>query len=204
MSTTIPGIQSMKIGVIAVKKVLAGVALAGVLTLSAGTVAAQAAPGYPASPPSAIGTLLPGEATTFSGSGFTPGETIDVTITLTSFVAGEPVRSLPTSTAVADAAGDFTTQLILGWEEGTYQLTATGQTSGVTVNNTVTGISSGPVMAADNPNDAKDGMIAGQDALAYTGIDAAGAAILSLLGVGVLGAGVGMVTVSRRRHGQPA
>ena len=188
------------------KKILAGAALAGILTLSAGTVGAQAAPGYPASPPSSVGTLLPGEATAFSGSGFTPGETIDITITLTSFVAGEPVRSLPASTAVADAAGNFSTQLILGWEEGTYQLTATGQTSGAIVNNTVTGISSGPVVAPEDSNVAKDGMIAGQEALAYTGIDDAGAAFLSLLGLGALGAGVGMVAVSRRRtrNGQAA
>ncbi|MDJ0313328.1 LPXTG cell wall anchor domain-containing protein [Arthrobacter sp. H35-D1] len=195
------------------KKILAGVALAGILTLSAGTVAAQAAPGYPGAPPSSVGTVLPGEGITFSGSGFTPGETIDITVTLTSFVAGDPIRSLPASTTMADANGAFSTVLVLGWEEGTYTLTATGQTSGATLNDTVTGIASGPVAEHDDPSVAKDGMVGqyddasvakdgmvGQpDGLAYTGIEAS-TMVWSLVGAGALGAGVGLVAVSRRRN----
>ncbi|WP_207345337.1 hypothetical protein [Arthrobacter sp. E3] len=202
----------MKIGVIALKKVLAGVALAGVLTLSAGTVAAQAAPGYPASlllTTDLTDSPTPGMVT-FSGSGFIPGETIDITVAVTDLDNGQSIGSLPASTTTADANGTFSVLLSLmplvidKQVQNEYSMLATGRMSGHSINQLSVISTSGPVGGIDDPALAKDGMIAGQDALAYTGIDAAGAAILSLLGVGVVGAGVGMVTVSRRRHGQPA
>ena len=112
------------------KKTIASLALAGVLTLSAG---------YPAAPPAASvseGTVVPGQAFTFAGNGFTPGEIVDITVVQSSPVAGGALGSLgggvsmsvpmtvqpaaPASyEAVAAADGSFSAPVTLD-ETGTY------------------------------------------------------------------------------------
>lgn len=90
----------MEIGRIALRKILDDVALAGILTLSAGTGAAQAAPENPAVPPSSVDLIGPQQpgAVIFSGSNFTPGETIDVTVTVTDPMTSDVTGTLPAST----------------------------------------------------------------------------------------------------------
>jgi LPXTG-motif cell wall-anchored protein len=198
------------------KKTLASLALAGILTLSVGTVAAQAAPEYPAAPGATVSdtTIVPGQAVTFSGQGMTPGEIVDVTVTQTSTVAGGAIGSIGggvsmskpliikpaapvnyTTTAAAD--GSFAVPVSLDLT-GTYTLTATGRTSQVSVSQVVkvvTSINGGAGAGAGtgtNVAGVNDG------GLANTGLDA-GVLIWSIVGAGALAAGVSTVVVSRRR-----
>ena len=201
------------------KKILASVALASLLTLSAGAVAAQAAPSdYPAGPPASTvstGTVVAGEAVVFSGSGFTPGETIDITVIMTSPVAGGAIGSLgggisasvpmiiqpaaPASfTAVADDNGAFSTPITLE-QTGTYTLTATGRTSGVTVSQVVKVVANIDAGVGNDGSGTGNDVAGNDDGLASTGIDAS-VAVWSLIGVGALGVGVGSVVLSRRRN----
>ncbi|POH60674.1 LPXTG cell wall anchor domain-containing protein [Arthrobacter glacialis] len=199
------------------KKTLASLALAGILTLSAGAVAAQAAPNYPAEGSATVSetTVVPGQALTFAGSGFAPGETIDVTVTQTSAVAGGAIGSLgggvsmskplivkavapSTFTTVATAAGTFSTPVTLN-ATGTYTLTAVGRVSGnqaSQVVKVVTSLNAGSGAGNNVANAEKGG-------LANTGIDTS-VVIWSLVGAGALAAGVGTVVVSRRRSRQSA
>ncbi|WP_449372203.1 LPXTG cell wall anchor domain-containing protein [Arthrobacter psychrolactophilus] len=202
------------------KKTLATLALAGILTFSAGTVAAQAAPEYPAAPGATVSdtTVAPGQAVTFAGAGFTAGEIIDVTVTQTSTVAGGAIGSIgggismskpliikavaPASfTTTAAADGSFSVPVTLD-QKGTYTLTATGRTSGVSASQVVkvdasfaagagTGTGTG-----NNVAGAGSGVTDG--GLASTGLDA-GVLVWSIVGAGALAAGVGTVVVSRRR-----
>lgn len=197
------------------KKTLASLALAGFLTLSVGTVAAQAAPEYPSTQPGATvseGTVVPGEDVIFSGTGFLPGEPIDITVTQTSVVAGGAIGSLGggvsmskpliikpaaplnfSTTAAAD--GSFSVPVSLNLT-GTYTLTATGRTSGVSVTQVV------KVVAAAGAGAGSD--VANNDGgLANTGLDM-GVLVWSAVGAGALAAGVGTVVVSRRRNAQNA
>ena len=205
------------------KKILAGVALAGILALSVGTVAAQAAPDYTSGPTSTVssGTVDAGSPVVFSGGGFTPGETIDITATLTNTVAGGAVGAMgggvsmgvlaivkpaaPISmTAVAAADGTFSTNVTLT-QTGTYTLTATGRTSGVTVSQVVKVVAEGPAGTKQgNDGNVAGGTIAGgaQGAgggLASTGVDPS-VLVWSLVGAGALGAGITTVAVARRRN----
>lgn len=203
------------------KKTLASLALAGLLTFTVGTGVAQAAPSYPAGPPAVTvseSTVVTGQAVTFAGQGFTPGETINITVTQTSTVAGGVIGGLgggvsasvplilkavaPTSfTTTAAANGTFSVPVTLS-EKGTYTLTATGQTSGLTLTQTVKVVTS--LDAAGNGNGTGNN-VAGVDdgGLASTGLDA-GVVIWSIVGAGALAAGVGTVVVSRRRNRQDA
>ncbi|ALV44562.1 hypothetical protein MB46_02550 [Arthrobacter alpinus] len=202
------------------KKTLATLALAGILTFSAGTVAAQAAPEYPAAPGATVSdtTVVPGQAVTFAGGGFTAGEIIDVTVTQTSTVAGGAIGSIgggismskpliikavaPASfTTTAAANGSFSVPVTLD-QKGTYTLTATGRTSQVSHSQVVkvvtlldAGAGAGAGAGTGN-NVAGSGVTDG--GLANTGLDA-GVLIWSIVGAGALAAGVSTVVVSRRR-----
>ncbi|MHA7269811.1 LPXTG cell wall anchor domain-containing protein [Arthrobacter sp. HLT1-20] len=200
------------------KKTLSALALAGILTFSLGTAAAQAAPDYPAPAPPVVsgGTVAPGQPFTFAAAGFTPGEIVDVTVTQTSPVAGGALGSLGggvsmavpmivrpaapqqfTTTAAAD--GSFAVPITLN-EGGTHTLTATGRTSGKSVSQVVKvvdpaaggGTGNGGSGTGKNVADGEKG------GLANTGIDT-GVLVWSIVGAGALAAGVGTVVVSRRR-----
>ncbi|WP_269938261.1 LPXTG cell wall anchor domain-containing protein [Arthrobacter sp. HY1533] len=204
------------------KKTLVSLALAGILTLSVGTVAAQAAPDYPAEGSATVSdtVVVPGQAVTFAGSGFAPGETIDVTATQTSAVAGGAIGSIgggismskplivkavapSTFTTQATAAGTFSLPVTLS-ANGTWTLTAVGRTSGNKASQVVKVVTSlpgsGSGTGAGDGNTVADGEKGG---LANTGIDT-GVLVWSLVGAGALAAGVGTVVVSRRRSRQDA
>ncbi len=130
------------------KKTLAALALAGSIALI-GSAPAMAAT-YPALPPQAAvsdGVVGPGEDFIFSGQGFLAGETLTITVTPgaapasdgASIAGGRAVAGkislflAPTTlTTVADAQGKFSLPISIN-EPGNYSLTATGNTSGVTV-----------------------------------------------------------------------
>jgi LPXTG-motif cell wall-anchored protein len=187
------------------KKSLATIALAGTIAI-AGAVPAIAG-NYPAPPPNAAvsdGTVGPGENFVFSGRGFLAGERLVITVTLGArpastgaSIAGGAGRSVPgkiamapqTFTTTADANGAFAFPLSVS-EPGVYTLTATGQTSGVSVSTTVTVV--GSATGADLANSG------GGQSLANTGTDAS-LLLWGAAGIAALGLGAGGVIVSRRR-----
>jgi LPXTG-motif cell wall-anchored protein len=192
------------------KKTLAAITLAGSIAMVGATPALAVTP-YPAPSEQGTvsdGTVAPGETFTFSGAGFTPGEAITVTVTLTGAPqalgggAGGGVSmavsgkiSLPTGTqtfsTTADANGNFALPVTIS-EAGTYTLTATGQTSGKTVTATVK--VSGAAVGTSLANTG-NGSGAG---LANTGADAS-LMLWTLVGGGALAAGITSVVVVRRR-----
>ncbi|MGO4234681.1 LPXTG cell wall anchor domain-containing protein [Pseudarthrobacter sp. YAF2] len=191
------------------KKTLAALALAGSIALI-GSAPAMAAT-YPALPPQAAvsdGTVGPGESFVFRGQGFLAGEGLTITVTPGQAPASNgaglgrsvavkiPVFQAPqTLSATADAQGAFALPIAIS-EAGTYSLTATGNTSGVTV---------GPVtvtVAASLANTggaaAGSAPLANTGGLANTGADS-GLILWTLVGAGALAAGATSVVVVRRR-----
>lgn len=190
------------------KKTLAALALAGSIALI-GSAPAMAAT-YPPLPPQAAvsdGTVGPGESFVFRGQGFLAGESLTITVTPgnppaasganiaggTSFSAKIPVFLAPQSfTATADAQGAVAFPLSLS-TAGTYSITATGNTSGVTV---------GPVTVVVDPSFASSGAplatTGGGAGLANTGADS-GLVLWTIVGAGALAAGAASVVVVRRR-----
>jgi LPXTG-motif cell wall-anchored protein len=190
------------------KKTLAALALAGSIALI-GSAPAMATT-YPAPAPGAgiiaDGAIAPGETFTFTGQGFLAGETVTITITVVSGSAANaggtavsakiPVFQAPqTLTSTADAQGKISVPLALN-EAGTYSITATGNTSGVTV---------GPVTVTVTASLANTGGNAGGAPLANTGSGLAntgadsGLVLWTLVGAGALAAGATSVVVVRRR-----
>ncbi|WP_155848417.1 hypothetical protein [Arthrobacter sp. 35W] len=108
--------------------------------------------------------------------------------------------SVVVATAVADSGGNFSTTVMLT-EHGTYTITATGATSGVTATQVVR------VVAASTDGNAAGSGTTGNGSnnndLASTGIDPS-VLVWSLIGVGALAAGAGTVVISRRRSRQNA
>ncbi|MDQ6739929.1 MAG: LPXTG cell wall anchor domain-containing protein [Actinomycetota bacterium] len=189
------------------EKTLATVALAGILTLSAGAASAQAAP-YPAPATGTVSssTVTAGSTIVFTASGFTPGETVTITVTFNSPVAGGIVgghgggmsasvpmivkAAVPAPQSLsANASGTVTASVTLT-DPGTYTITAKGATSGVSVSQVVKVTSAAVAVSPANNASGSD--------LASTGVDGS-VVVWSLIGAGALAAGAGTVVVSRRR-----
>jgi LPXTG-motif cell wall-anchored protein len=194
------------------KKSLAAVALAGSIAF-VGAVPAMAADDltYNTGTTSEQGTVsdntvAPGETFIFSASGFVPGESITVTVTLTrapqavgaSFSGGASMAvpakiNLPLATQTfatkADANGNLSFPVSIS-EAGTYTLVATG-VSGKTATASVT-------VAAASGTGAGLANTGGGTALANTGADTS-LILWSLVGAGALAAGATSVVVVRRR-----
>lgn len=189
------------------KKSLAALALAGSIAL-VGAAPSMAAT-YPALPPQAAvsdGVVGPGEDFIFSGQGFLAGETLTITVTPgdapasdgASIAGGAAVAAKinlyfapSTLSTTADAQGRFSLPISIS-EAGTYSITATGNTSGVTV---------GPVtvkVAASLANTGGAPLANTGSGLANTGADS-GLILWTLVGAGALAAGATSVVVVRRR-----
>lgn len=185
------------------KRIISAVVLSGAVAFM-GATGAQATT-YPAPPPAVAvsdGTVAPGETITFSGTGFTPGETVEITVSsegsgTASGGGGRPGMSvgkivLPTAvstlTTVADENGKFSTPVTFN-EAGVYTLTAKGLTSGKTQTSVVTVVAA-PVAAASSD--------APEDALAKTGVDN-GLVTWTAVGLGALALGAGSVISVRRK-----
>ena len=158
-------------------------------------------------------TVTVGGTVVFSGTGFTPGETINITITFTAApqgaaapgTGGGVAMAVPgslslaptttTLTAVANGSGAFSTGVTLS-AAGTYQLTAVGATSGHTVTATVVAAGVSPAGLA---NTGGTGLAnTGGTGLANTGVDSS-LVLWGLVGAGALVAGTASVVVVRRR-----
>ena len=195
------------------KKSLAALTLAGSIAL-VGAVPAVAA-NYPA-PNSGVAvsdaSVAPGEAFTFSGTGFTPGEGITITVTPTGTpaasggsvsagslsVSGRIPLAPSTLGAVADANGAFAVPVAID-TPGAYALTATGNTSGHTVG-PVTVVVGGTALSNTGGNSGTGTGLAntGGVPLANTGADSS-LILWSIVGAGALAAGTASVVVARRR-----
>lgn len=184
------------------KKTLAALALAGSIVL-VGSAPAMATT-YPALPPAAgvsDGTVAPGQTFAFTAQGFRPGETVTITITVTATGAANaggtavsakiPVFQAPqTLSATADAQGKISVPLTIN-EAGTYSITATGNTSGITVGPVVVKVAASLANTGGAP-------LANTGGLASTGVDS-GLVLWTLVGAGALAAGATSVVVVRRR-----
>lgn len=196
------------------KKTLAALALAGSIALI-GSAPAMAAT-YPALPPQAAvsdGTVGPGETFVFRGQGFLAGERLIIRVTPGQApasnganIAGSRavaarinvVAEAQTLSAQADAKGAVALPIAIN-ETGTYSITATGETSGITV---------GPVTVTVAASLANTGSVvagttggaplANTGGLANTGADS-GLVLWTLVGAGALAAGATSVVVVRRR-----
>ncbi|MGO4473852.1 LPXTG cell wall anchor domain-containing protein [Arthrobacter sp. M-10] len=193
------------------KKSLAVIALAS--TIALGASAPAMAVDYPAPAPGTVSsaTVTVGGTVVFSGGGFTPGETIVITITFTAAPQGAAapgtsngvamavpgaLHLAPTTvTAVANSSGAFSTDVSLT-AAGTYQLTAVGATSGHSVTSTVVAAGVSPAGLA---NTGGTGLAnTGGTGLANTGVDSS-LILWGLVGAGALVAGTASVVVVRRR-----
>ncbi|MCY1673804.1 LPXTG cell wall anchor domain-containing protein [Pseudarthrobacter sp. SL88] len=191
------------------KKTLAALALAGSIAL-VGSAPAMAAT-YPALPPQAAvsdGTVGPGETFIFRGQGFLAGEGLTITVTPGQAPASNgaglgrsvavkiPVFQAPqTLSATADAQGAFSLPISIS-EAGTYSLTATGNTSGVTVGPVTVVVAAS--LANTGGNAAGAPLANTGSGLANTGADS-GLVLWTLVGAGALAAGATSVVVVRRR-----
>lgn len=199
------------------KKSLAALALAGSIALVGAVPAVANNANYPAPNTSVAvsdASVAPGEAFVFSGTGFTPGEGITITVTPTGTpaasggsvsagslgVAGRIPLAPSTLSAVADGNGAFSAPIAIN-EPGTYAITATGNTSGVTVG-PVTVVVGGTALSNTGGNagtgTGADLANTGGTPLANTGADSS-LVLWSLVGAGALAAGTASVVVARRR-----
>jgi len=203
------------------KKSIAALAFAGIVVLAGASPAM--ADNYPA-PGNEWGTVSDGTidrggSVTFSGSGYRPGETINITFEKT----GGPKGSAPAAfSTVAGGTGAFSTSITFP-NAGNYMITAVGATSGntrsarVSVNN---GNHNGDGNNNGNGNNGNHGVgnngggkgKGASDLVAVSSVTDAGAAIgqantaddssmilWGLVGAGVLAAGTTSVVVVRRR-----
>ncbi len=205
-------------------------AIAGSIAfLGAGAAQAYIAP--PAPGTVSDSSIAAGETVVFSGTGFTPGEQINITV---DFTAGDPAAAgagagrvgavrtgvivlnqiIGTYTTTAAADGSFAFPVTLE-EEGTYTLTARGVDSGNTVVSVVTVAEAAPVAGGTGDSDGgttggTTGGTAGgttggttKGGLANTGVDSA-MVLWGAAGIGALGLGAGSIVVARRRTGAEA
>ncbi|WP_457946055.1 LPXTG cell wall anchor domain-containing protein [Pseudarthrobacter sp. alpha12b] len=193
------------------KKTLATLALAGSIALI-GSAPAMAAT-YPPLPPQAAvsdGVVGPGETFVFRGQGFLAGETLTIRVTPGQApasnganIAGSRavaarisvVTEAQTLTTTADAQGAFALPIAIN-EAGTYTLTATGNTSGITL---------GPVTVTVAASLANTGgaPLANTGGLASTGADTS-LLLWGAAGVGALGLGAAGVILVRRNKSEAA
>ncbi len=171
---------------------------------------------YPAPVPGTVSsaTVTVGGTVVFSGGGFTPGETIIITITFTSAPQGAAapgtsgglalavpgaLHLAPTTvSAVANSSGAFSSNVSLT-AAGTYQLTAVGATSGHTVTSTVVAAGVSAASGSGLANTGGTGLAdTGGTGLANTGVDSS-LILWGLVGAGALVAGTASVVVARRR-----
>ncbi|MCA4133072.1 LPXTG cell wall anchor domain-containing protein [Arthrobacter sp. M4] len=197
------------------KKLIAAVALAATVTFAGSAPAIAATYPAPTTPGTVSdGTVAPGEVFTFSGTGFLAGETITITVTLTSaptaiggFSGGASLAApskitIPaatqTFTTTANSSGAFSFPVSVS-QPGTYALAATGATSGKTVTASVTVAATGSGLANTGGGTGTGLANTGTGtALANTGADSS-LILWSLVGAGALAAGAASVITVRRR-----
>jgi LPXTG-motif cell wall-anchored protein len=190
----------------------AGATAAGLIALALSPTVASAAstpsptPGYPAgSTPLVVSpaTVPVGGAVTLTGSGYTAGEPIDITVTygpaahamgsghtsgsiaLAAFSVPRAVSAQPAVIAqtAADAAGSFQQQVRLT-TAGTATITASGMTSGLALTSVVTVL---PAAVATT--------VTPKGSLPFTGEN-----LIALSGIGLIVLSLGVLLIVRRRR----
>lgn len=197
------------------RKSLAALTLAGSIALLGAVPAVANNANYPAPNTSVAvsdASVAPGEAFIFSGTGFTPGEGITITVTPTGTpaasggsvsagslsVSGRIPLAPSTISAVADGNGAFSASIVIN-EPGAYALTATGNTSGVTVGPVTVVVGGAALSNTGSTTGTGTGLAnTGGVPLANTGADSS-LVLWSLVGAGALAAGTASVVVARRR-----
>lgn len=196
------------------KKTFAALALAGSIALVSSAPAMAAT--YPALPPQAAvsdGTVGPGENFVFRGQGFLAGERLIIRVTPGQApasnganIAGSRavaarinvVAEAQTLSATADAQGAVALPIAIN-EAGTYSITATGETSGVTVGPVTVTVAASLANTGGSVAGTTGGApLANTGGLANTGADS-GLILWTLVGAGALAAGATSVVVVRRR-----
>lgn len=197
------------------RKSLAALTLAGSIALLGAVPAVANNANYPAPNTSVAvsdASVAPGEAFIFSGKGFTPGEGITITVTPTGTpaasggsvsagslsVSGRIALAPSTISAVADGNGAFSASIVIN-EPGAYALTATGNSSGVTVGPVTVVVGGAALSNTGSTTGTGTGLAnTGGVPLANTGADSS-LLLWSLVGAGALAAGTTSVVVARRR-----
>ncbi len=197
------------------RKSLAALTLAGSIALLGAVPAVANNANYPAPNTSVAvsdASVAPGEAFVFSGTGFTPGEGITITVTPTGTpaasggsvsagslsVSGRISLAPSTISAVADGNGAFSASIVIN-EPGAYALTATGNSSGVTVGPVTVVVGGAALSNTGSTTGTGTGLAnTGGVPLANTGADSS-LILWSLVGAGALAAGTASVVVARRR-----
>lgn len=195
-------------------------AIAGSIAfLGAGAAQAGEYPAPPAPGTVSDSSIVAGDTVVFSGTGFTPGEQINITV---DFTEGDPAAAgagagrvgavrtgvivlnqiIGTYSTTAAADGSFAFPVTLE-EEGTYTLTARGVESGKTVVSVVTVAEAAPVAGGTSGGTTGTTPGATKGGLANTGVDSA-MLLWGAAGIGALGLGAGSIVVARRRTGAEA
>lgn len=194
------------------RKSLAALTLAGSIALLGAVPAVANNANYPAPNTSVAvsdASVAPGEAFVFSGTGFTPGEGITITVTPTGTpaasgsvsagslsVAARIPLAPSTLSATADGNGAFSAPIVIN-EPGAYSITATGNSSGVKVG-PVSVVVGGAALSNTGGSTGTGLANTGGVPLANTGADSS-LILWSLVGAGALAAGTASVVVARRR-----
>lgn len=188
------------------KKSIAALALAGIIALT-GTAPAVAttypAPGNEQGTVS-DGTIAAGESITFAGTGYIPGETINVSFQRTGGKKNsDGERPAPSSfSAIADGTGAFSTSITFA-DSGRYTISAVGATSGntrwaaITVNAGKGGGNNGGGKGASGFTGASSVTAVGATGQANTDADSS-LVLWSLVGGGALAASAASAALIRR------
>lgn len=191
------------------KKTIAALMLSGVVVFAGVTPAVAST--YPA-PGNEQGTVSDGnidrgESVTFSGTGYFPGETVNITFEK----KGGPKGSAPANfSVVADSKGAISTSITFE-NAGQYQIVATGAASG-NVRSARVGVNNGNHGRGNNGNGKGGSNLVSVSSVTDAGTAAApantaaepGLVAWGLVGVSVLAAGSASVVVARRRAGTSA
>ncbi|MDD7833779.1 MULTISPECIES: neocarzinostatin apoprotein domain-containing protein [Paenarthrobacter] len=186
------------------KKTIATLMLSGVVVFAGVTPAVAST--YPA-PGNEQGTVSDGnidrgETITFSGTGYFPGETVNVTFEK----KGGPKGSAPANFSVAaDSKGSISTSITFE-NAGQYEIVATGATSG-NVRSARVGVNNGNHGRGNNGNGKGGTNLVSVSSVTDAGTAAAptntaaepGLVAWGLVGASVLAAGTASVVVARRR-----
>ncbi|MFC8037992.1 hypothetical protein ACFUOZ_01415 [Paenarthrobacter sp. NPDC057355] len=191
------------------KKTIATLMLSGVVVFAGVTPAVASTYPAPGNEQGTVsdGTIDRGESITFSGTGYFPGEIVNITFEK----KGGPKGTAPANfSVVADSKGTISTSITFE-NAGNYLIAATGATSG-NVRSARVSVNNGNHGRGNNGNGKGGSNLVSVSSVTDAGTTAApantaaepGLVAWGLVGAGVLAAGAASVVVARRRASIPA